>query len=107
MGCLKLHDGQRLYRVGTRATFDTNGQNININMPLASEGGPDGGITKIGAGTLTLSGANSYTGTTTVGEGVLELVDSTTDRTGAFAPISARALQNQERQVAVRLCRRL
>ena len=33
----------------------------------------DGGLTKAGAGTLTLSGANTYTGTTTVADGILKL----------------------------------
>ena len=32
-----------------------------------------GGLTKVGAGTLTLSAANTYKGTTTVNEGVIAL----------------------------------
>jgi autotransporter-associated beta strand protein len=35
--------------------------------------GTSGGITKLGAGTLTLSGANTYTGATTVSAGTLEV----------------------------------
>jgi fibronectin-binding autotransporter adhesin len=37
------------------------------------------GITKSGAGTMVLSGANNYTGTTTVNEGVLSLSSATLD----------------------------
>ncbi len=47
----------------------------------AGEAGPaisGGGIDKFGAGTLTLSGANSYTGTTTVGGGVLQAASANT-----------------------------
>lgn len=34
----------------------------------------NGGITKIGSGTLTISGSNSYTGNTVIGEGTLSIV---------------------------------
>jgi autotransporter-associated beta strand protein len=49
------------------ATFDTNGNNVTLASVLS---GP-GGMTKIGAGVLTLSGANSYSGATTVNAGTL------------------------------------
>ena len=59
------------------ATFDTSGYNMNIDVPLQHGGvnSIDGGITKKGAGTLLLSGgvgsgANTYTGVTTVAAGV-------------------------------------
>ena len=41
------------------AVFDTNGFNITVAQPLLAAGG---GLTKQGAGTLTLSGANTYNG---------------------------------------------
>ena len=56
------------------AKFDTNGFNMGIGVVLRRRrSSPDGGITKLGAGTLTLTGANSYTGLTTVRAGTLEL----------------------------------
>ena len=50
---------------GTAATLGIIGTGVN--------GAPDGGLTKIGLGTLTLSGANTYVGATTVNAGTLSL----------------------------------
>ena len=47
---------------------------------IANGGTGAGSIVKTGSGTLTLSGANTYTGTTTVQEGELRLTRSTTHR---------------------------
>lgn len=49
------------------AFIDSNGHTIGISAAL---GGP-GGLTKLGAGTLTLSGANTYAGGTTISDGTL------------------------------------
>lgn len=59
------------------AVIDTNGFNIIIAQSLlhSTIGGDaaiDGGLTKVGAGTLILSGANTYTGATIINEGTLE-----------------------------------
>ena len=54
------------------AIFDTNGNDITIGQQLL-DGGGGGGLTKDGAGTLTMTGANTYTGDTTLGEGILSV----------------------------------
>ena len=64
---------------------------------VATYSGPisgGGAITVNGAGTVVLSGANSYTGLTTVVAGTLDLVDSTFyppsgTSSGAFNPVLA------------------
>ncbi len=68
------------------AKVDTNGFNVTVAQNLLHDttGGAaatDGGLTKLGAGTLTLTGANTYTGNTTVSAGTLILnVGSTASR---------------------------
>jgi|GEM_PF-1362849 len=66
------------------AIFDTNGHNMGIQQPLpvafdtGSQISPSitgGGVTKRGAGTLTLSAGNAYTGNTTVEAGTLTLAN--------------------------------
>lgn len=51
------------------AKFDTNGNSITIVQDLAGVGG----LTKQGTGSLTLTGASAYTGTTTISGGSLVL----------------------------------
>ena len=51
------------------ATFDTNGNSVT----LASTSPVTGGLTKAGAGTLTLSAATTYAGATSVNAGTLEV----------------------------------
>lgn len=55
-------------------TFDSNGFNIEISQALQ---GASGKLTKMGSGTLTLSGKNTYGGTTLVSEGTLVINDTT------------------------------
>src|SRR5262249_38233002 len=48
-------------------SFDTDGNNVTLSGTI---GGP-GGLTKLGGGTLTLTGASSYLGATNVNAGTL------------------------------------
>lgn len=66
--------GQTAYVQSGGAILDTNGRNIGIQVKLR---GP-GGLTKNGAGTLTLSASNSYTGPTAVNGGTLSLGSGST-----------------------------
>lgn len=65
------------------ALIDTNGNNLTIAQSLlhSSIGGDaatDGGLGKSGTGTLTLGGANTYNGPTTVNSGTLVITGSST-----------------------------
>lgn len=63
------------------AIVDSNGKAVTIAQALvhSNVGGdadPDGGLIKLGAGTLTLSGVNTYSGPTVVSNGVLAITGS-------------------------------
>ncbi|MBU6303228.1 MAG: autotransporter-associated beta strand repeat-containing protein, partial [Verrucomicrobia bacterium] len=63
------------------ATFDTNGNPIVIASPVGNSGA--GGLTKAGAGLLILNAANTYTGSTSVRNGVLRLGNNQALGTGS------------------------
>jgi len=52
-------------------SLDTNGQSVLFASPLNNSN--NGGLTKLGAGTLTLSASNTYAGVTTISAGTLAL----------------------------------
>ena len=60
---------------GATALIDTNGYNVTLPGPISG----DGGLEKIGDGTLTLTGANTYTGGTFIDAGAIQIGDGTTD----------------------------
>ena len=61
---------------GATGTLDTNGNNVTLAGTITDFSGSDAGLTKAGAGTLTLSGANTYTGGTTISGGTLNVSGS-------------------------------
>jgi autotransporter-associated beta strand protein len=54
---------------GQSVQIDTGGWDVTFRSPIAG----DGGLTKLGDGSLTLAAVNTYTGTTTVKAGTLNL----------------------------------
>ncbi len=67
------------------ALINTNGHNVTINSAMthdATLSGADGGLTKSGAGLLTMTGNSTYTGASTLAAGNLKLNGS-----GAARPI--------------------
>lgn len=64
-------------------TIDTNGQAISFTTPLTAD--QSGGLVKRGAGTLTLTTANSHGGTSTVSGGTLEVTASGALSSGTVA----------------------
>ncbi|HYZ45185.1 MAG TPA: autotransporter domain-containing protein, partial [Xanthobacteraceae bacterium] len=83
-GALTLADGTTLQaaanglalanavRLNGGVTVDTQSNTMTLSGPISGTGGLD----KIGSGTLTLTGASTYTGTTNVSEGVLNVTGS-------------------------------
>jgi autotransporter-associated beta strand protein len=66
------------------AFIDTNGQNVTIAQPIVDgTGGAADSLTKLNNGMLTLTGASTYQGTTTISGGTLQLGNGGT--TGALA----------------------
>jgi fibronectin-binding autotransporter adhesin len=74
---------------GAQIGFDTSVGNRTYSMVL--EGNP--GLVKLGGNTLTLSASNGYTGTTTIGSGVLQAADANALGAGGTITLSGGTLQ--------------
>ena len=116
-------DGGTLRYTGTARTFrpaadsrsapaeapiDVQNAATSLTFTGAVTGG-QAGLTKTGSGALTLAGANTYTGLTTVSAGTLDLADSSAalDRRPSIRRLAGGSTCIQGGQVDLRLYRRL
>ena len=72
-------------------TLTTPGSGVTLSGGI---GGSGYGITKSGAGTLTLSGANTYSGGTTLSQGTLNINNATALGTGMFTIAGSTTINN-------------
>ena len=83
--------------IDAAASINTNGFNVTLNQPLAhSSSAPaiDGGLNKVGAGTLTLGGLSSYTGPTVISAGTVMLNPAAGAAAVAIQPVASYSFDN-------------
>jgi outer membrane autotransporter protein len=76
------------FQIGTTGTFDTNGNNLLISGTIFDTGGESftpGTVVKIGAGTLTLAGSNTYLGGTNINAGTIQVTNNNSVGAGAVS----------------------
>jgi fibronectin-binding autotransporter adhesin len=83
-GTKDLNLGTGAVTMNASRIVTVNGGNLTVGGAISGTGD---GLTKAGAGTLILTGANAYTGTTTISAGTLQLGNITT--TGSLSTSSA------------------
>jgi fibronectin-binding autotransporter adhesin len=91
-------EGGGLYRLGSRTLmFGSLGTDTTVSGVISDggiNGGTGGSIVKVGSGTTTLSGANTYTGTTTINAGTLIGGAANTFSSGSSVTVAAGAQLN-------------
>ncbi|MGF0069846.1 beta strand repeat-containing protein [Candidatus Spyradosoma sp. SGI.093] len=70
-GAIVVDTTKKIYTEGAAAAATASGSEVTLNGVLSDASEATGSLTKRGAGTLTLGGANTYTGATTVEVGTL------------------------------------
>jgi fibronectin-binding autotransporter adhesin len=81
-----LLDIRNVFLGGSGGTIDTDGYDDDFYGVFSDSGSAHGGLTKIGAGILTLYGANTYSGGTAVSSGTLRIgADNVMPSGGALA----------------------
>jgi autotransporter-associated beta strand protein len=73
---------------GGGATVDTNGFDVTLDAPITAGSGA-GGLSKTGAGTLTLTASNNYSGGTSVADGMLVAENGTAIPSGSLLSIGS------------------
>jgi autotransporter-associated beta strand protein len=86
-------EGDGLVFLGSRAFVVGSNNDSTTFSGIIQDGGSSGGrhgsLTKIGTGSLTLNGANGYTGGTTVSAGTLQVTNTTGSATGTGTVVVA------------------
>ena len=89
-----LGGAKEVYVDAGGARVDTRGLDVAVTQPLQSGTTPGGGLTKLGAGSLTLKAAAAFTGPTAVEQGTLVLPASYASGNAAVAAGATLSLMN-------------